>query len=155
MCSSILIVQLSYTFIIYYSSAPEGFTCGKLQLHHAQLVSDNWNFANNWPKKVSYLRELIGNFENRAVFADDNPDTPIAWCIEKPSGELGIAFVAEKYRNKGLFKVVRSGIASATLRNGFYPVYVVKNKDAPSAPNNPFEQPFGDTLKAFFICKLC
>lgn len=138
-------------FVYNHRSVPAGFTLGKLQLHHAKLVAENWNFVNDWPSKVPYIESLISNFEHRALFTVDDSDTPIGWAIQKPNCELGMGFVMEKYRRKGYFATIMYNIASVTLAKGFYPLYVVIGKNAPLPSVQTGLKPFGNISKYFII----
>ena len=140
-----------HTFHDYSSPAPEGFILGKLQLKHAKLVADNWSYYDGWPNKVPYVEALISNYENRALFVEDDPDTPVAWSIQYPTGESGFAFVVEKYRKKGLIQNVWANLGNATIANGFVPPYFLVDKNVPQPSAERGSVPLGCIWKSMYL----
>lgn len=121
-----------YTLLtLTFSTAPEGFALGKLKLHHAELVAGNWIYHDDYPNKLPYFKALISNFKSRALFAVDDPETPVSWILEEPNGEFGIAFTMEEYRGRRLFHTVHNNLICATVGSGDFTPFLVFSKGAP------------------------
>ena len=101
---------------------PDGFVYGKLQSHHAPMVTAHWPRLHGWPNKESYFREIIENYSTTALFRVDNLDVPVSYLVQFPCSQ-NFAFTTESYRGKGLSRggVYWKQFAKAFM-DGFSPI---------------------------------
>ena len=99
---------------------PDGFVYGKLQSHHAPMVTAHWPRLHGWPNKESYFREIIENYSTTALFHVDNLDIPVTYLVQFPCGQ-SFAFTTESYRGKGLSRCAFEKQFAKSVMDGFSP----------------------------------
>lgn len=124
-CKNIIIItvenlEFQNSSDAYSPDTPEGFVIKKLEKKHAEFVSSYWSyFVDN---KVLYFKHLIINFR---LFCQNNPTSPIAWCLQYPFGQPGHLFVLEKYCQKGFAVLLYLHICKSIQDEGFVPAVSV------------------------------
>ena len=99
---------------------PDGHVYGKLQPHHAPMVTAHWPRLHDWPKKETYFQELITNYSNTALYHVDNLDMPVSYLVQLPCGQ-NFGFTMESYRGKGLTRGVFEQQYAKSMMDGFSP----------------------------------
>ncbi|OQV13500.1 hypothetical protein BV898_12248 [Hypsibius exemplaris] len=95
---------------------PEGFTLGTLTAKHAEQVTKD-KFYGDPQTNIKFFRYFLdAGFPNAALFNADG--RPIAYHCQRPENSLGIGFVAEEFRSKGLFKIVVYEVLQKLKANG-------------------------------------
>lgn len=65
------------------------------------------------------------------MFNDEEPDMPIAWCVQYPYGHPGHLYVAEKYRRRGFASLLVEHMCSCIVKDGLEPQIAVSiNNDS-------------------------
>ena len=83
---------------------PDGFTFGKLQPHHAKMVSSHWGRLSWWPNTEPYIKELISIFQCPAIYSADDLDVPVSYIFQIPSYHQ-FAYTDKRFRGNKLSDV--------------------------------------------------
>ncbi|XP_064398452.1 glycine N-acyltransferase-like [Halichondria panicea] len=98
---------------------PDGFTFGHLYGKHTSLVTKHlWKFQ-DWPRVNSYYKSLISSFENRAIYSNDNMDSPVAWIVQYPFGRAGGLHTLKEYRDKHFGTLLSLEMSKVMESRGF------------------------------------
>ena len=72
-----------------------------------------------------FFEGLINNFHSVGMFTIDNPDQPIAWCLQYSNARLGHLHVLEEHRRKGFACLLYQHICGEIIADGLIPEVVV------------------------------
>ncbi len=122
---SIIIIGLCHISVantwplILCRPCPDGFTFGHLYGKHTSLVTKHlWKFQ-DWPRVNSYYKSLISSFENRAIYSNDNMDSPVAWIVQYPFGRAGGLHTLKEYRDKHFGTLLSLEMSKVMESRGF------------------------------------
>ena len=90
-------------------------------------MSSYWDYFVD--EKVLYFRYLIRNFHSVGLFAREDLDKPVAWCLQYPFGQPGHLYVLEKYRRKGFASLMYAHICKSIQDEGFIPAISVDEQN--------------------------
>ena len=83
---------------------PQGYIIGKLQPHHAKMVTAHWPRLHGWPNKEPYFAELIKHYYCPAVYSLDNLDEPASYAVQFPCNQ-SFGYTDEKHWGQRLVNI--------------------------------------------------
>ena len=117
-----MIAIINYFF---YREYPVGYILKPLEEHHADFISRYWEWIFNDSDKIIFFKGLIKHFHSVGMFTSDNPDQPIAWCLQYGNARLAHLYVMEEYRRKGFASLLYQHICEKIMADGLFPEVVV------------------------------
>ena len=97
-----------------YSDLPYAYTSCELAIKDAQILNAHWQFAG-----VGTLRYIIDHIENfPCLGVKDKDDRLVAWELSYFTGAMGMLYVMEEHRGKGLAKFIICKLARKLLQLG-------------------------------------
>ena len=121
----ILIKNLYYRIL-----CPTGFKLRKLEEKHCELIAPYWIGIDDLQTKQTFFEVLIKNFHSVGLFTEEDPNTPIAWCVQYPNGRPGHLYVTEPYRRMGFATLIMKHMCRCILEDGLIPGVAVQNQIA-------------------------
>lgn len=104
----------------------------RLEEHHAEFIASAWKYDPPGGK-LHHLKKIIKHSHCFGVFTvSEQSSHPIAWILRYSSGYLGHLFVSEKYRRRGLGKLLTWNMCAQIIQDGGVPLVDVE-KDNPTA----------------------
>ena len=102
-----------------------------------------------------FITHLIKSYHSVGLFpkfeSGEVSESPIGWCLEHQTGNLGHLFVREEYRRKGLAKALVQYMCTQIINDGLIPGCLVEKDNIAS---KSFFESFGfvesDSRYAFF-----
>ena len=80
--------------------------------------------------KTTYIKSLITRFHNLGLFHKDE-DTPVAWCLQHPFGQLGHLYVTEGHRRHGFASLLAEHMCKLIQDDGAVPQAAVEWRNTP------------------------
>jgi ribosomal protein S18 acetylase RimI-like enzyme len=109
-----------------YRECPEGYILKPLKSDHAEFVSRYWEWIFvDFADKIKFFEGLINNFHSVGLFTTENPDQPIAWCLQYSNARLAHLYVMEEHRRKGFACLLYQYICEEIIADGLLPEVVV------------------------------
>lgn len=102
-------------------TCPEGFVLRSLEERHAEVVSAYWPYSNNVEAKQEFFKSLIKKFHSVGLFAQEDPNKPIAWSLQYPYGPPANLYVIEKYRRRGFASLLMEHMCKCIQTDGLVP----------------------------------
>ena len=109
----------------------EGYSLRSLEEVHADHVVSFWPYFNHLPNRIAFFKVLIRNHHSVGIFTEEEPDKPIAWCVQYLFGAAGNLYVMENYRRRGFASLLMEHMCKCIQEDGMVPyVGVSLNNDA-------------------------
>ena len=108
-----------------HRECPEGYILKPLKGDHAEFVSRYWEWIFDHSDKIKFFEGLINSFHSVGMFTIDNPDQPIAWCLQYSNARLAHLYVVEEHRRKGFASLLYQHICGEIIADGLLPEVVV------------------------------
>ena len=86
---------------------------------------------NNVELRREYVKSSIARFYSLGVFIENEADTPIAWCLQHPFGQLGHLYVTEGHRRHGLASLLAEHMCQHIQDDGTVPQAAVEWRNTP------------------------
>ena len=103
-----------------------------LEEHHSEYVADYWPYSESLETRRNNFRSLIRRFHSVGVFTEADQDTPVAWCMQYPFGQLAHLYVTEKYRRQGLAQFLVQHMIKHIQDDGLIPEAAVEWRNTQS-----------------------
>lgn len=105
------------TFIIVatVSRCPDGYTVGKLDASHAELVASKWPYV---PNTESWFKQMILSNLSVAAFSDADRSVPVSWILQYSHGGMSNLYTLDTHRRQGLAMVVTAALCQLILDDG-------------------------------------
>ena len=117
-----IVLRFLLTYIMpVYRTCPAGFLLRKLSKDHADIVAPYWQAEVDIRAKQSLFRVLIKYFHSVGLFTTDEPNTPVAWCMQYPNGHLSHLYVTEPFRRKGFASLLILHMCKYIQEDGLLP----------------------------------
>ena len=97
-----------------------------LEEHHAEYVADYWPYSESLEARRNHFRTLIKRSHSVGIFTEEDPDTPVAWCMQYGFGQLAHLYVTEKYRRQGLAQLLVEHMGRRIQEDGLIPEAAVE-----------------------------
>jgi predicted GNAT family acetyltransferase len=107
---------------------PTGFKLMKLQEKHCELIAPYWMGIDDLQARQAFFKVLIKRFHSIGLFTEENPNTPIAWCLQYPAGRPGHLYVTEPYRRRGFATLIMKHMCRCMLEDGLIPQVAVREQ---------------------------
>ena len=104
-----------------YRTCPAGFLLRKLSEDNADIVAPYWQAEVDIRAKQSLFRVLIKYYHSVGLFTTDEPNTPVAWCMQYPNGHLSHLYVTEPFRRKGFASLLILHMCKYIQEDGLLP----------------------------------
>ena len=116
----------------YRIVCPTGFKLRKLEEKHCQLIAPYWIGIDDLQVKQTFFKVLIKKFHSVGLFTEEDPNTPIAWCVQYPAGQPGHLYVTEPYWRRGFATLImkHNVMCKCILEDGLIPRVVVQKQIA-------------------------
>ena len=85
-----------------------------------------WPYSENLEARRNNFKSLIKRFHSVGVFTVADQDTPVAWCMQYPFGQLSHLYVTEKYRRQGFASLLIEHICKRIQDDGLIPEAAVE-----------------------------
>ena len=107
---------------------PSGFVLGKLtpSEDYAELVAFHWKYMKSGPEKIAYIKGSLESGHTCAIYTSDDTNTPVAWGMQYPHGEIGHVYTFPEYRCKGLATIVVRELCRSVIADGLTPEVLVE-----------------------------
>lgn len=115
--------------LITCRTCPEGFILRKLKEQHAEVVAPSWPGLDDLQAKQNFFKSLIKAFHSIGLFSQEDPDEPIAWCLQHPNGHPGHLYVTEKYRRRGFASLLMKHMCKYIQEDGLVPEACVEESN--------------------------
>ena len=102
-------------------TCPDGFVLKNLEEHHSDIAAPLWPHADSLPAKQSFFKLLIETYHSAGLFSQDEPDKPIAWCMQYPYGQPGNLYITEEYRRRGFASLLLEHMCKCIRADGLIP----------------------------------
>ena len=109
-----------------HRECPKDFVLRSLKEHHSDHIAHYWPYSKNLEARKNHFKSLIKRFHSVGVFEAADQDTPVAWCLQHPYGQLGHLYVKEKYRRLGLASLLVGHMCKRIEDDGLIPEAVVE-----------------------------
>ena len=85
-----------------------------------------WPYSENLEARRNNFKSLIKRFNSVGVFTVADQDTPVAWCMQYPLGQLSHLYVTEKYRRQGFASLLIEHMCRRIQDDGLIPEAAVE-----------------------------
>ena len=110
-------------------SLPEGYITTPVITSDVPDVNATWKYTT--PRSMGYIQLLVDNFPSVCVRMT-GIDYPVAWILTTPDGSMGILYVREGHRRRGLGVILVKALSEKLVRNGWTPYVRVDMDNEPS-----------------------
>ena len=99
---------------MYHSCrCPPGYTMGRLELHHSDLVRSTWTIT----QESMWIQQKIESLKSIAIYHKESPTQPVSWLLEFPHREMGHGYTVEAHRKKGLGSLALIAFIQSLLKD--------------------------------------
>ena len=117
--------------LFYYRSCHEGTYVAKLQLEHADFISDFW--IHGEPEaRTEMLKYVIRKCNSVGVFLKSDPTHPVSWSLLSNYGHIMHVYTLEEHRGKGYGRIVVLNLMQQILESGLTPALEIVVGNVPS-----------------------
>ena len=99
-----------------------------LSEEHPEVVAPSWPAIDDLQAKQALFKILIKNFHSVGLFSQEDPNTPIGWCMQYPTGQPAHLYVTEPYRRKGFATLIMKHICRCIREDGLIPEVSVEDR---------------------------
>ena len=110
-------------------TCPTGFKLMKLEENHCELIAPYWTGIDDLQAKQTLFKVLIKIFHSVGLFTEEDPNTPIAWCVQYPNGWPAHLYVTEPYRRRGFATLIMKHMCKCILEDGLIPGVAVQKQN--------------------------
>ena len=107
--------------VYLYRTYPDGFVLKSLKEHHSDIVAPLWPHSDNLPVKQLFFKLMIKTYHSVGLFSQDEPDKPIAWCMQYPYGQPSNLYITEEYRRRGFASLLLEHMCKRIRADGLIP----------------------------------
>lgn len=112
-------------WVLFYRPCLDGFVLSHLEERHAEVLAQSWPYFNNISARTHYFKNLLKQLNSVGIFSQEDPDTPIAWCVEYVYGQPANLFVKAEYRRRGFASLMMRHMCECIEAKGLVPVVSV------------------------------
>ena len=102
----------------------------KLEENHYELIAPYWTGIDDLQAKQALFKVLIKSFHSIGLFTEEDPNAPIAWCVQYPNGRPAHLYVTEPYRRRGFATLIMKHMCKCILQDGLIPGVAVQKQIA-------------------------
>ena len=99
-------------------TCPSGFVLKILNEEHSEVVAPSWPAIDDLQAKQALFKVLIKCFHSVGLFSKEDPNTPIGWCMQYPTGQPAHLYVTEPYRRRGFATLIMKHMCKCIQEDG-------------------------------------